>query len=250
MIEDLKKIKVGAVSYLNTKPLLYGINRSNVLKKIELIEDYPSSIANMLIEDKIDIGLVPVAVIPLLKESYIVTDFCIGAESEVASVCLFCDVPIDEIEKVYLDYQSKTSINLFKILIKEYWKKKVVIEDATSGYQQLITGTTAGIVIGDRAFEQRKKSKYCYDLAEAWIAHTGLPFVFAAWVANKELPNEFIAEFNKANYLGIQNIEHLIDDLDYSEYDLENYFRKNISYQLTENKRKGLALFLEKLSQL
>ncbi len=250
MTQDLKKIKVGAVSYLNTKPLLYGINRSNVLNKIELIEDYPSSIATMLIADTIDIGLVPVAVIPLLKESYVVTDFCIGAEQEVASVCLFSDVPIEEIEKVYLDYQSKTSINLFKILVKEYWKKEVIIEDANPGYQQLIKGTSAGVVIGDRAFEQRKKSTYCYDLAEAWIAHTGLPFVFAAWVANKELPNEFIAEFNKANYLGLQNIEHLIDDLDYSLYDLEKYFRKNVSYQLTENKRKGLALFLEKLSDL
>ena len=243
----MKKIKVGAVSYLNTKPLLYGINRSSVLDKIELIEDYPSSIAKMLVENKIDVGLVPVAIIPLLKEHYIITDFCIGAESAVASVCLFSDVPIEEIEKVYLDYQSRTSINLFKILIKEYWKKEVIIEDAKPGYQQLIKGTSAGVVIGDRAFEQRTKSKYSYDLAEAWIDHTGLPFVFAAWVANKELPSDFINDFNKANYLGINNIEHLIDDLDYSLFDLDKYYRKNISYPLTENKRKGLALFLDKL---
>ena len=250
MIKDLNKIKVGAVSYLNTKPLLYGINRSSVLNKMELIEDYPSSIAKMLVEDKIDMGLVPIAIIPLLKESFIVTDFCIGAEQAVASVCLFSDVPIDEIEKVYLDYQSTTSINLFKILIKEYWKREVIIEDAKPGFQQLIQGKTAGVFIGDRAFEQRTKSKYSYDLAEAWIDHTGLPFVFAAWVANKELPADFINEFNKANYLGITNIEHLIDDLEYELFDLDKYYRKNISYQLTENKRKGIALFLEKLSQL
>ncbi len=250
MIQELKKIRVGAVSYLNTKPLLYGINRSSVINKIELIEDYPSSIAQMLVDDKIDIGLVPVAIIPSLKESHIVTDFCIGAEQAVASVCLFSDVPIEEVEKVYLDYQSRTSITLFKILIKEYWKKEVIIEDAKPGFQLEILGTTAGVVIGDRAFEQRKKSKYCYDLAEAWINHTGLPFVFAAWVANKALSKEFIDEFNKANYLGITNIEHLIDDLEYDIYDLEKYYRKNISFNLTENKRKGLSLFLEKMNLL
>ena len=85
----VEKIKVGAVSYLNTKPLLYGIKRSGVLDKIDLIEQYPSSIAAMLLENKIDVGLVPVAIIPKLKEAFIVTDICIGANDAVASVCLF-----------------------------------------------------------------------------------------------------------------------------------------------------------------
>ena len=129
----MEKIKVGAVSYLNTKPLLYGVKRSGILDKIDLIEQYPSSIATMLLADKIDVGLVPVAIIPQLKEAYIVTDICIGANDAVASVCLFSEVPIEQVEKVLLDYQSKTSINLFKILMKEYWKKEVLIEDANPG---------------------------------------------------------------------------------------------------------------------
>jgi chorismate dehydratase len=243
----LEKIKVGAVSYLNTKPLLYGIKRSWIMDKIELIEEYPSSIAAKLLEGKIDIGLVPVAIIPKLKEAHIVTDICIGAEGPVGSVCLFSEVPIDKIEKVLLDYQSRTSINLFKVLLREYWKRDVLMEDAKQGYQQEIKGTTAGVVIGDRAFEQRTVSPYIYDLAEAWNDFTGLPFVFAAWVANKRLPEDFISEFNDANELGLNHLEEVIAENPYPFYDLKKYYTENISYHLTDEKRKGLALFLEKL---
>ena len=69
----MKKIKVGAVSYLNTKPLLYGIERSDeLMQQIELVKDYPSKIARQLLDNGIDIGLVPVAVIPQMKAHYII----------------------------------------------------------------------------------------------------------------------------------------------------------------------------------
>lgn len=246
----LDKIKVGAVSYLNTKPLLYGIKRSGISDKIELIEEYPSLIAKMLLEDKIDVGLVPVAIIPQLKEAHIITDICIGAEGAVGSVCLFSDVPVNQIERVLLDYQSKTSINLFKILIKEYWEKEVELVNAKPGYQKEIEGTTAGVVIGDRAFEQRTISPFIYDLAETWELYTGLPFVFAAWVANKPLSRDFIAEFQQANEYGLNHLDEVIKESPYSLYDLKKYYTENISYHLTDEKRKGLALFLEKLKEL
>src|ERR671921_2770283 len=76
----LDKIKVAAVSYLNTKPLLYGIRQHEVLKKIDLIEDYPAKIAQLLIDGEVDMGLIPVAVIPKLNEHQIITDYCIGSD--------------------------------------------------------------------------------------------------------------------------------------------------------------------------
>ena len=243
----LKKIKVGAVSYLNTKPLLYGIKRSGLMDKIELIEEYPAKIAQMLLNDEIDVGLVPVAIIPKLKEAQIITSFCIGAEGEVASVCLFSEVPIEQIETVILDYQSRTSVNLAKILLREYWQKQVVFEEATEDFRSKIKGTTAAVVIGDRAFEQRLISPYIYDLAEAWKAFTGLPFVFAAWVANKQLNEDFIDAFNRANGYGIKHIDEVIAENIYDKYNLEKYYTQNISYHLTDEKRKGLELFLSKL---
>jgi chorismate dehydratase len=247
-IDELDKtIKVGAVSYLNTKPLMYCIYHGIKIEGMEVVEEYPSKIAAMLLSDEIDVGLVPVAIIPKLKEHYIITEYCIGAEQEVASVCLFSEVPLDQIKKVILDYQSRTSIALAKILIENFWKLPVVFEEAGENFRDEIKGSTAAVVIGDRAFEQRTISTYKFDLAEAWIKFAGLPFVFAAWVANKKLPEDFVAAFNEANKKGLQNIDAVIAENVSPYYDLKKYYTENISYELTADKRKGLEKFLSYL---
>jgi chorismate dehydratase len=215
------------------------------MDRIELVEEYPSRIAEMLLADEIDIGLVPVVVIPQLADPHIVTDYCIGTEGEVASVALFSELPLESVDKVLLDYQSRTSVQLARLLLRDYWKKEVVFEDGGKDFRSRITGNTAGVVIGDRALEQRKISPYCYDLGTAWKAHTGLPFVFAAWVSNKPLGEDFEDAFNRANGYGISHIQEVVGSLPYDVYDLHTYYTHNISYQLTEEKRKGLALFLQ-----
>jgi chorismate dehydratase len=249
-LDELSKIiKVGAVSYLNTKPLMYAFKHGLQINGMEIVEEYPAKIAAMLLTNEIDVGLVPVAIIPKLKEHYIISDYCIGAESAVASVCLFSEVPLDKIQKVILDYQSKTSVALARVLIENYWKLKVVFEEAKEDFRKEIKGTTAAVVIGDRAFEQRKISAYKYDLAEAWIKFTGLPFVFAAWVANKQLPGDFIKTFSEANKKGLENIDAVAAENVSPLYDLKTYYTENISYILTEDKRKGLQKFLSYLQQ-
>lgn len=246
-----KRIRIGAVSYLNTRPLLFGLKRSGLMDRVEVVEAYPARIASMLLNDEIDVGLVPVAIIPKLKESHIITDYCIGTEGEVASVAIFSEVPLEQAGKILLDYQSRTSVNLAKLLLKEYWKLSPVLEDASEDFRSHISGTTAGVVIGDRALEQRKISRYCYDLGTAWKAYTGYPFVFAAWVANKGLPEDFQDAFNRANAYGISHIAEVVAaEKPYPTYDLTDYYTRNISYRLDTNKRKGLALFLDKLQQL
>lgn len=247
-LNQLKKIKVGIVNYLNTKPLLYGIEHSPVYKDIDPVPEYPANIARMLLEDTIDMGLVPVAVIPKMKEYFINTNYCIGCTQPVASVCLFSDVPVEEIGEVLLDYQSRTSVTLARILMRDHWKIDPVITDTKDDYRSRITGTTAGVVIGDRALEQRHKSKYIYDLGEAWIAHTGLPFVFAAWVSNKPLPEDFVKAFDEANKEGLNHISEVVAANPYSTYDLHEYYTKNISYELDTEKQKGLEKFLSLLT--
>jgi len=244
-----RKWRIGAVSYLNTRPLLYGIEQSGLMPQIELIKAYPAMIAQDLIDGNIDMGLVPVAVIPLLKEAHLVSKYCIGAESAVASVCIFSDVPMEQIENVYLDYQSRTSVQLAKILLQQFWKKEVNFIKAEVGYIHQINGTSAGVIIGDRALLARSNFKYVYDLAEAWIEHTGLPFVFATWIANKPIPADFIKAFDLANEFGLNHINDVIESITdaSSGYDLNTYFTKNISYDFNEQKKKGLALFLKSL---
>jgi chorismate dehydratase len=240
---------VGAVSYLNTKPLIYGFEKGMMKEEVELLMDYPANIASMLLKDEIDIGLVPVAILPALKEYYLISDYCIACDGEVASVCLLSEVPVNEIQTVLLDYQSKTSVALLKLLLKEHWNIKPKLVDTVQGYELSISGTTAGLVIGDRALEQRNRTKYCYDLGQAWKELTGLPFVFAVWVSNKSMDKQFIEKFNMTNDLGITHIEEVIKLSNFLSFDLKLYYTKYIKYIIDNKKQNGLNEFLNRIEK-
>ena len=243
-----QKIKVGAVSYLNTKPLIYGFEQGLMNDEVELLIDYPSNIASLLQTNRIDIGLVPVAIIPTLEEHHIVSDYCIGCDGEVASVCLFSEVPLAEVSTILLDYQSRTSVALLRILLKEHWRINPRLQPAEASYEQGIGGSTAGLVIGDRALVQRSKSKYIYDLGTAWKEMTGLPFVFAAWVSNKRLVPQFINAFNDTVSEGTKHIDDILQVVHLPEYDLRQYYYSNIDFRFDDPKKRALGLFLSFLS--
>lgn len=239
------KIRVAAVSYLNTKPLLYGIERSDVMKDIEIVVDYPSQLAKSLQEGIIDMALLPVAAIPGIPGANIVSDYGIAADGNVVSVAIFSQVPMEEIETVYLDYQSRTSVRLAQLLLEQHWKKEVVYKPATEHYIDYINGVNAGVIIGDRALKQLHNFNYLYDLSAAWKDYTGLDFVFAAWVANKELPEDFKARFNAANAEGLKHLDAVIAENNFPYYDLHTYYTDNIKFYLDDAKKQGLAKFLE-----
>lgn len=244
-----QKIKVGAVSYLNTKPLIYGFEQGAMQDEIELMIDYPANIAALLQQNELDIGLIPVAVIPTLQQPHIISDYCISCNGEVASVCLFSDVEMHKIETILLDYQSRTSVALLKILLKEYWKISPELVLADAGYEQHIGGTTAGLVIGDRAFSQRLVSTYFFDLGYAWKQMTGLPFVFAAWVSNKTVSAGFIEKFDKSMQMGMDNLDLIVEEHPYPIFDLHDYYTRCIEYRISPEKKQALELFLQKIKQ-
>lgn len=247
--EDILAWRVAGVSYLNTRPLVYGFRFHPVRKQMVLTEDYPARIAQQLIHDEVDVGLIPVAIIPELPQAYVISDSCIGAEGPVASVCIFSDVPITEVKQIYLDYQSRSSVRLARLLLERYWKVEPQLLAADPGFEQRIQGHTAAVVIGDRALDMRGRHAYIYDLAEAWIQYAGLPFVFAAWIANKPLPNDFIRAFNEATAMGTRqpHLEQVIQENHFSAFDVRTYFTKHISYPLTADKRAGLMRFLQEI---
>ena len=244
-------LKISAVSYLNTIPFIHGLKQSELIKIIDLQLDYPSICADKLINGTVDLALVPVAVIPKLKEAYIISDYCIGANGAVDTVCLYSDVPIEEIESIALDYQSRTSVALLKVLLKEYWQYNPELKKANVGFEENIKGNHAALVIGDRAFALNTKHAYIYDLSAIWKEMTGLPFVFAAWVANTKLPKDFIVSFNKALEKGLSNIDKALA-LEGDSYpnckNPEDYLNNKISYNLDVEKQKGMELFLRKIS--
>ncbi len=248
-----KKIKVSAVSYLNSKPLIYGLLNTDIADAIELSLDIPSLCAKKLLNDEADIGLIPIAILPKLKEYFILSDYCIGADGAVSSVNLYSDVPLSEIENILLDYQSRTSVMLCQVLAKYYWKINPEWINADDNFVQEIKGTSAGVIIGDRTFDKKGVYKYTFDLALEWKNFTGLPFVFACWVANKKLPDDFVERFNKSIAFGIENkeaaIQEWIDKSD-SKVDVREYLEKYISYPLNHQKRMGMELFLNYCSTI
>lgn len=248
--QTVKKVRVGIVNYLNTKPLIYGLQQSPIKDMIELTGDYPARVASLLAAGQIDVGLIPVAVIPELPSWHINGNYCIGTEGEIASVGLFSEVPMQQVEKVYLDYQSRSSVALLKWLMKESWGiDPGIIQADDESFRDQIKGTTAGLVIGDRALEQRKVSTFIYDLGSEWRAITGLPFVFAAWVSTRPLPDDFIRLFDEANAVGLNHIDEIVRDNPYELYDLKKYYTLHLSYQLDQQKRRGMKKFLEVIAQ-
>lgn len=238
------------MSYVNTIPFIYGLNQRGLDEKAIISLDIPSVCAKKLLNKEVDLGLVPIVVIRQMENPIIISDFCIGANGKVDTVCLFSDVSIAEIDSIYLDYQSRTSVELLKILLKEYWKISPQLIEGKENYELHIKDKVAGLVIGDRAFPFQNKFKYTYDLSEIWKLHTGLPFVFACWIANKKIDKDFLLQFNNALGFGVENIQKAIASMEDMYNYCKNptdYLNNKISYHFDEEKKRGMSLFLAKI---
>jgi chorismate dehydratase len=249
----MNKIKISLVSYLNSRPFLYGLEHYKLQTELDLALDIPSVCARKLMEGEVDLGLVPIAILPKLSEHYIISEYCIGAEGKVGSVMLYSNVPLAEIKNVLLDYQSYTSVTLVRVLAKFFWKINPEWTPATADFENNIDENTAAVIIGDRTFGLENKYLYSYDLSEEWQKFTGLPFVFACWVANKKLPESFINEFNKALKYGMDNRQALITELVNSKVyptNIDVYLNETIKYDFDDSKKKALDLFLNFVSKL
>ena len=241
----MNKIKISAVSYTNTKPFIYGIEHSALLEQIDLSLDIPTDCAAKLIDGQVDIGLIPVAAIPHVPNAHIVADYCIGSVGAVNSVFIFSKVPAHEIRTVRLDSHSRTSNNLARVLLKFHFQQEV---DYTTGAD---VETDAIVLIGDRTFGKKEQFAYAYDMGQEWMNFTGLPFVYAAWVANKAIPQAFINDFNEALSFGLSKRRVLLEELPkLANFDLDDYLMHKLDFELTDKKREALTLFLSYIAQL
>jgi chorismate dehydratase len=241
-------VKISAVSFANTYPFIYGLLHNEIINDIKLTYDVPSECADKLLNNKADIGLIPIAIIPLLKTAKIISPYCIGTENRIRTVQLMANNSIEDISLVYLDYQSHTSNLLVQILFKEWWNKKITfIKTGKNDVVELGNGE-AKVVIGDKAFIEEKKFFYNYDLAYEWKKFTGLPFVFACWVSNKSIKEQFENKFTIALKEGIDNINKMLSENfnNVTKFDnIQSYYTENLSYDLNQDKLKGLNLFID-----
>ncbi|MEL6143686.1 MAG: MqnA/MqnD/SBP family protein, partial [Bacteroidota bacterium] len=202
--------------------------------------------ARKLLNGEVDIALVPVAILPELPNYQLLGDYCIGTVGAVKTVCIYGDVPIEKMDAIYLDFHSRTSAMLTRLLLEEYWQHSPQLLPTQEGYIDNIGGTTGGLIIGDRTIGLEKQFQYIYDLGDIWEKYTGLPFVFAAWVSRRPLPTSFVAAFNAALQVGLAHIPQLqlLLPSPHPDFDLVEYFTHYISYDFDVAKRKGLERFL------
>jgi chorismate dehydratase len=246
----MEPLKISAVSYLNTFPFVYGIRESGFLKNYRLDLDIPSLCAEKLKNRLVDVALIPVGALSDLDSYEFVADFCIGAVNAVKTVLLLSHKPLERISEIGLDYDSRTSVKLVKVLAKHFWNINPSWRNLSPGEVSKDNRFEAIVAIGDKTFELIKNYPYCYDLAREWIYFTRLPFVFAVWVTNTKIPDPMKDELNKALAYGVGHIKETLDffrDKLPEKEDCQLYLEKNISYPLDEKKKKGLNLFLHYL---
>lgn len=246
-------VRITAVSYYNTLPLIYGITRSGLVQDFMLTLDVPSGCANQLLSGETDISLVPVGALPLFPDYRIIGNHCIGAVGKVRTVLLLAHSPVENLRTIYLDKDSMTSVNLVKILCRKLWKIDPEWKHPDN-MASIIPGKDEGIVmIGDKTFGACELYNYCYDLSESWFTLTSLPFVFAVWITVRKIDAEFQRRFEAALEWGV---EHLVDSISLaknliiSQEELIRYLEKDISFHLDEPKIRGMELYLKWLNEM
>lgn len=244
------KIRLGAVRYLNTKPLIFGL--TELLPSAEQVLDLPSRLADGLAEGTLDVALVP-SIEYLRDPSYtIVSDACIACRGPVLSVKLFSRTPVAEIRSLALDEGSRTSIALVRILLKERFDLEPRLLPLPIGAAVADVAADALLVIGDRAMHSPGGGPFAevWDLGDEWVRWTGLPFVFAMWVARAGFDaSELAGALSAARDLGLANLEAIAASeaapLGLSRPQCVSYLRDSLYFYLGQEERRGLEQFRE-----
>jgi len=247
------QMQIGAVSYLNSRPLIEGLE--GLLPSANLVLDYPSRLADALSNGQLDVALIP-SIEYFRRPGYeVISDACVAARGEVLSVKLYCRVHPGQIRTLALDEGSRTSAALTKVILAERYGVIPKTEPLRMESTTTDSGADAVLLIGDRAMHSPEESFVeVMDLGQFWYDWTGLPFVFAMWVARREVNTEGVDEaLSHARDLGIANVADIAREeaprLGISETLAHKYLTRNLHYHLTSAERSGLKLFSELAAQ-
>lgn len=242
-----RKLRVGAVNYLNTKPLVYGF--SELAPRAELMFDLPSRLADRLAAGELDVALIPSIEAFQDPEYTVVSDACIACRGPVLSVKLFSRVPVEQIATLALDEGSRTSAALVRILLRERHAVEPQLRPLPIGQSLADTDADAVLLIGDRAIHSPGgRFAFVWDLGDQWCRWAELPFVFAMWTARAGVELDGLdAALAEARDRGVAHLEEIASieapPLGLTTPECLSYLRDNLYFYLGEREQRGLELY-------
>ena len=242
-------LRLGAVSYLNTKPLVYGLDAFP--DQFDVRFDVPSKCATLLHEGALDLGLIPA--IEYLRGDYrIVPNVSIASDGAVATVALFTRTPLPQVRTIALDLSSRTSVALTRVLCAMHWRIAPSFSPAEPDLDAMLARADAALVIGDPAFEidPGKRGVTKIDLGTEWKTMTGLPFVYAMWVGRPGAATPAHCRMlQESRDRGVAHLADIAREVSGGDADVERrslvYLRDNLRYGLDDRELAGLRRFHE-----
>lgn len=241
-------VRVGAVSYLNARPLVVGLEAHR--DRFAVRYDLPSTCAQLLHSHEIDLGLIP-SIEYLRGQGYaIVPDCAVASDGPVASVALFTQVPIERVATLALDTSSRTSVALTRVMTAKYFDIAPRFIDEGPDLELMVRRADAALLIGDPALfaDYRRLGLDKIDLGQAWKDFTGLPFVYACWTGQPgALTSDDVAQLQRARSVGATTPEivshgYYPDDAVKAAIGAD-YLRENIRFRMGAREQAGLARF-------
>ena len=248
-------IRVGAVEYLNARPLVHGLETQADLFDVRY--DVPAKCAALLYDKSVDLGLIP-SIEYLRRPDYrIVPDIAVVSTGPVASVALFADRPVAAIRSIALDSSSRTAVALLRVLCAQWFDLEPKFDIMRPDLPSMLKRCDAALLIGDTALyiDHEAKGLEKTDLGEEWVSMTNLPFVWACWAGRPDVVTpEHLAALHAARARGIEAIDTIAETFtpeghkgeEGEEYDVAKaYLRENVQYELDERGHAGLKRFFE-----
>ena len=250
-------LRIGAVSYLNTKPLIHGLaNRLGARGRLTL--DLPSRLAEDLRRGELDVALIPsIAYFRGAGERYeIVSDAVIACRGPVWSVRLLSRVPVPQIRRLALDEGSRTSAAMARILLSEMYGLQPALSALPIDDSPEQCDADAVLLIGDRAMHPARGTyAEIWDLGDRWCRWTELPFVFAMWVARQGVASDHLVDvLQHSRDDGLAHLESIASSEaaghGLTKEDLHRYFAENLHFRLGPGERTGLEAFRTRAARL
>jgi chorismate dehydratase len=251
----MRRLRISAISYLNTAPLMWDFDHGQAGRQFEISYTLPSGCAKALADGTADIGIIPAAAYPQIPGLVILPDVAIASRRAVRSILLVSQIPVELVRTVALDTSSMTSVALIKILLEKWMGGGRTFLPMEPDVEKMLSECDAGLLIGDPALQVDRNRYHTLDLAEEWIRYTGKPFVFAFWAVRGEAFEEvdpfldLAAVFRQSRDHGLQreNLERIVQEwvprVGLSKAEVHSYLTENIHYQLDAGCLEGLRLF-------